>query len=92
VHKGWSIVGTAFPAESEFSTKSDLLDNLLSTQVNSYTAEVRQLLRAKLRNSDLEVNELNVFSLLLSSSLNYILEYLNKSLARNGHNRTSIYI
>jgi hypothetical protein len=29
-HKGWSIIGTAFLAESEFSTKSDLLDNLLS--------------------------------------------------------------
>jgi hypothetical protein len=35
VHKGWSIIGTAFLDESEFSTKSDLLDNLLSAQVNT---------------------------------------------------------
>jgi len=82
---------TALLAESEFSTKSDLLDSLLSSQVNAYTSKVRQQLRAKLRNNDLEVNELNVFSLLLSSGLDYIMEYLNESLARKGHNRTSTY-
>jgi hypothetical protein len=90
-HKGWSIIGTAHLDESEFSTKSDFLDNLLSAQVYAYTAKVRQQLRAKLRNNDLEVNELNVFSLFLSSSLDYILEYPNELLARKGHNCTSTY-
>ena len=85
-HNGWSIIGT-----SELSSKSDLLDNFLSVWINAYTAKVRLQLWAKLRNNDLEVNELNVFSLLLSSRLDYLLEYLNESLARKGYNQTSTY-
>jgi hypothetical protein len=37
----------------------------------------------------LEVNKLNIFCLLLSSGLYYIIEYLNESLSKKGFSKTS---
>ncbi len=53
--------------------------------------DVRHQLWSKLRNTDLEVNELNIFCLLLSSGLDYIKEYLNESLSKKGFSKTSMY-
>ncbi len=65
-HYGWTFSGTALLDKSEFSTKSDLLDNFLSNLIDAYVADVRHQLWSKLRNTDMEVNELNIFCLLLS--------------------------
>ena len=78
--------------ESEFSSKGDLLDNFLSAIVSNYVAEVREQLWSKHRNNDLECNELNIFCFLLSSGLDYVMEYLNESLARKGLNKTITYM
>jgi hypothetical protein len=68
--------------ESEFLSKGDLLDNFLSAIVSNYVAEVREQLWSKHRNNDLKCNELNIFCFLLSSGLDYVMEYLNESLAK----------
>jgi hypothetical protein len=82
VHYGWTFTSCALLDKSEFSTKSDLLDNFLSNQIDAYVADVSHQLRSKLRNTDMEVNELNIFCLLLSSGLDYIIEYLDESLSK----------
>jgi hypothetical protein len=92
VHQGWDYIGAVLLNESEFSSKGDLLDNFLSARVNNYVTEVREQLRSKLRNNDLECNELNIFCFLLSSGLDYVMEYLNESLARKGLNKTITYM
>jgi hypothetical protein len=74
-------------AQSEFSCKSALLNNFLSNRMNGYIADVKYQSQAKLRNADFEVNELNIFCLLLSSSLDYLIEYLNESLSRKAFNK-----
>ncbi len=91
MHQGWDYIGAVLLNESEFSSKGDLLDNFLSARVNNYVTEVREQLRSKLRNNDLECNELNIFCFLLSSGLDYVMEYLNESLARKGLNKTITY-
>ncbi len=75
----------------EFLTKSDLLDNFLSNRIDAYVVDVRHQLRSKLRNTDMEVNELNIFCLLLPSGLDYTIEYLNESLSKKGFSKTSTY-
>jgi hypothetical protein len=91
-HYGWKITGTALLDKSEFSTKSALLDHFLSNLINTYVADVRHQLWSKLRSTNnLEVNELNIFCLLLSSGLDYIIEYLKESLSRKGFDKTSTY-
>jgi len=77
--------------ESEFLSRSDLFDNFLSDRVNNYVAEVRQQIQSKLKNNHLECNELNLFCFLLSSGLDYVIEYLNESLARKGLNKITTY-
>jgi hypothetical protein len=79
-HAGWKIIGTASLDESIFTSKSALLDNFLTTRINDYIIDVREQLRSKLENVGFEVNDLNLFTFLLSSGLEYIIEYLNESL------------
>jgi hypothetical protein len=90
-HAGWKIIGTASLEESIFTSKSALLDNFLTTRINDYIIDIREQLRSKLENVSFEVNDLNLFTFLLSSGLEYIIEYLNESLTRMGLNKTSMH-
>jgi hypothetical protein len=90
-HASWKIIGTVSLDESIFTFKSALLDNFLTTRINDYIIDVREQLRSKLENVGFEVNDLNLFTFLLSSGLEYIIEYLNESLTRMGLNKTSTH-
>jgi len=90
-HASWKIIGTVSLDESIFTFKSALLDNFLTTRINDYIIDVREQLRSKLENVGFEVNFLNMFTFLLSSGLEYIIEYLNESLTRMGLNKTSTH-
>jgi hypothetical protein len=90
-HAGWKIIGTASLDESIFTSKSALLDNFLTTRINDYIIDIREQLCSKLENVGFEVNDLNLFTFLLSSGLEYIIEYLNESLTRMGLNKTSMH-
>jgi hypothetical protein len=90
-HAGWKIIGTASLDESIFTSKSALLDNFLTTRINDYIIDFREQLRSKLENVGFEMNDLNLFTVLLSSGLEYIIEYLNESLTRMGLNKTSTH-
>ncbi len=90
-HAGWRLIGTANLDESLFTSKSALLDNFLTTRINDYIIDIREQLRLKLENVGFEVNDLNLFTYLLSSGLEYIIEYLNESLTRMGLNKTSTH-
>jgi len=88
-HLGWKIIGTAALEKSIFTSKSALLDNFLSIRINAYITDVQQQLCSKLANVGFEVNDLNLFTFLLSSGLECIIEYLNESLTRMGLSKTS---
>jgi len=90
-HSGWKIIGAAALEKLIFTSKSALLDNFLSIIINAYVTDVQQQLCSKLANVRFEVNELNLFPSLLSSGLEYIIEYLTESLTRMGFNKTSTH-
>jgi hypothetical protein len=70
-HSGWKIIGTASLDTSIFTPKSALLDNFLTTRINDYIIDVQEQLRSKLENVGFEVNDLNLFTFLLSSGLDF---------------------
>jgi hypothetical protein len=90
-HYEWTLTGSTLLDKSEFSTKSALLDNFLSNRIDAHVADVRHQLWSKLRNTNFEVIELQIFCLLLSSGLDNIIEYTKESLSKKGFNNTSTY-
>jgi hypothetical protein len=85
------LIGSVVLEDSYISSKSEMLDNFLSNQIDAYITYVQLQLHSKLANMGFEVNELNIFSLLLPCGLDYILEYLNVSLSRKGFKKTSTH-
>lgn len=91
-HLSWAVIGSVALEKSSFPSKSALLDHFLSIRINNYITDIILQPHSKLANVGCEVNKLNIFSLLFSSGLEYILEYFNESLTRKGFSKPHMNI
>ena len=83
-HQGWVVMPTIDLCDATYEYRTHLLDEILSVRLNNYITTIRGRLQEKLRLHLLELNEVNIFTLLMSSSIDYILEYTNESITQSG--------
>jgi hypothetical protein len=83
-HQGWIAMPSIDLCDATHEYRTNLLDEILSARLNNYITTIRGRLQEKLRLHSLELNEVNIFTLLLSSSIDYILEYTNESIVESG--------
>ena len=83
-HLGWTKMPNVDLQTSSFAMKNDLIDQMLSVRVQHYIKNIRSRLGEKLKLNEMELTELNIFSLLMSSSFDFMLEYTNESMTQKG--------
>jgi len=81
VQRDWDIKSMDdFATSSHFGNLMDFIDFLLGDRSQNYVNNLQKNLALKLSLHSMEMNELNIFHLLISNAFDSLIEYTNESL------------
>ncbi len=83
--QGWRVIDEdQFEDSADFEFQHVIVDKLLSHRAAQYAIHLSNTVRHKFQLHSLELTEVNVFMLLLSNALDFIMEYTTEGLNTKG--------